>query len=167
MSTKPLQIQIRLARPEEVDVVLEILDEAASWIIARGLPSVWKPGEFSLQTFLDQISRGEVYLASLDNVVVGTFVLQWSDTLWWGERPPDSGYFHKFAVKRTGPGRGIGFEILKWAEAKTRAEGKKYLRLNCIAADRKIRDYYEKAGFGHVGDVMGSKALASLYEKLL
>lgn len=148
-------------------MVLEILDEAAAWIIANKLPSVWKPGEFSRQTFLGQISRQEVYLASVENIFVATFVLQWSDTLWWGERPPDSGYFHKFAVKRSTSGQGIGSEILKWAEAKARAEGKKYLRLNCIAADRKIRDYYENAGFVHVGDVMGPKALASLYEKPL
>lgn len=57
--------------------------------------------------------------------------------------------------------------MLKWAETKARATGRKYLRLNCIVADRKIREYYENAGFTWIRDVMGPKALATLYEKPL
>ena len=161
------RVEVSSAKPADIDTVLGVLDEAAAWIIANRLPSVWKPGEFSRQAFLDQIVQSEVYLARVDGVPVGTFVLQWSDTFWWGERPPDAGYFHKFAVRPSLAGRGIGLEILRWAEERTRSAGKNFFRLNCIAADRKIRDYYEKAGFVHRGDVMGTKALASLYEKPL
>ena len=57
--------------------------------------------------------------------------------------------------------------MLRWAEARARLAGKKYLRLNCIAADREIREYYETKGFVHQRDVMGPKAMASLYEKAL
>jgi hypothetical protein len=57
--------------------------------------------------------------------------------------------------------------MLNWAEKKTGTLGKKFLRLNCMAEDRKIRDYYEKAGFTYLHDVQGTKALASLYEKTL
>jgi protein-tyrosine phosphatase len=161
------RVEVSPAKPSDIDTVLSILDEAAAWIIANRLPSVWKPGEFSHQTFLDQISQGEVYLARVDGAPVGTFVLQWNDPFWWGERPSDAGYFHKFAIRPSLAGRGIGLEILRWAEERTRNAGKNFFRLNCIAADRKIRDYYEKAGFVHRGNVMGTKALASLYEKPL
>jgi protein-tyrosine phosphatase len=161
------RVEVSPAKPADIDTVLGILDEAAEWVIANRLPSAWKPGEFSRQTFLDQIAQGEVYLARVDGQPVGTFVLQWSDTFWWGERPPDACYFHKFAVRPSLAGRGIGLEMLRWAEERTRSAGKKFLRLNCIAADQKIRDYYERAGFIHRGDVMGPKALASLYEKRL
>ena len=57
--------------------------------------------------------------------------------------------------------------MLKWAEATARKAGKRLLRLNCLAADRKIRDYYERAGFLYKGDVVRPKALATLYEKAL
>jgi hypothetical protein len=67
------------ARPEDTDSVLEILDEAAAWIIERKLPSVWKPGEFSREIFLDQISRGEVHIGMADGKPAGTITLQWSD----------------------------------------------------------------------------------------
>jgi len=36
--------------------------------------------------------------------------------------------------------------MLKWAEAAARKAGKRFLRLNCLAMDMKIRDYYERAG---------------------
>jgi len=45
--------------------------------------------------------------------------------------------------------------------------GKKYLRLNCLASDRVLCDYYEKAGFRHVLDIVEQRGPASLYEKRL
>ena len=160
-------LEVTPATLEDIDVVLEILDEAAGWIIQRRLPSVWKPGEFPRQSFLDQIGRGEVFIGRVDGTPAGTFVLQWSDPFWWGETPPDAGYVHKFAIRPAYMGQNLGRYMLRWAEARTKCSGKKLLRLNCIAADAGIRSYYEKEGFLRVKDVMGPKALATLYEKSL
>ena len=151
----------------DVDTVLRILDEAAAWVKDHDLPHVWVPGGFSREAFLDQISRGEVYVGWIDGKAAGTFVLQWNDVFWWGEKPSDAGYVHKLAINPVYSGQGIGREMLRWAEMTARATGKKYLRLNCIAEDAKIREYYENAGFSRVRDVMGPKALATLYEKPL
>ena len=126
MISLAVKVDISTAKPDEIDTVLGILDEAAAWIITNNLPSVWKPGEFSHQTFLDQIAQDEVYLASVDGIAVGTFVLQWSDSFWWGERSSEAGYFHKFAVRPLLAGRGIGLEMLRWAEQRTRSAGKKF-----------------------------------------
>ena len=153
------------AKPEDIDKVLGILDEAASWLLQQNIPTVWKPKEFSRQAFLDQISRGEVHIGLIDDEPAGTLTLQWSDPMWWGERQPDSGYVHKIAVRPAYAGQSIGREMLKWAEASARKANKKFLRLNCLAADRKIRDYYERAGFAYITDVAGPKGMASLYEK--
>ena len=162
-----VNLEVVLAALDDIDTVLGILEEAAAWVRDHNLPHVWVPGGFSREAFLDQISRGEVYVGWVDWKAAGTFVLQWSDVFWWGEMPPDAGYVHKLAIKPVFAGQGIGRELLKWAETKARAVGKKYLRLNCIAADKKIREYYENAGFTQVRDVMGPKALATLYEKPL
>jgi GNAT superfamily N-acetyltransferase len=58
-----------------------------------------------------------------------------------------AGYVHKLAVRPTYAGEKIGAETLKWAESVARKAGKKFLGLNCLAEDRKIRDYYKRAGF--------------------
>jgi GNAT superfamily N-acetyltransferase len=161
------QLRVVPAALGDIDTVLGILDEAASWIIEQRLPSVWKPGEFSRETFLEQISRGEVHIGLVDEQPAGTITLQWADRVFWGEQLPDSGYVHKLAVRRAYAGQKVGLDMLRWAEAKSRTVGKRFLRLNCLAGDKKIRDYYERAGFLNKGDVVGPKAVATLYEKAL
>lgn len=59
------------AKSDDIDVVLGILDEAASWTIERNHPSVWKPGGFSREAFLEQISRGKVHIALVDGSPAG------------------------------------------------------------------------------------------------
>ncbi len=163
----PGHFKVVPAKPEDIDTVLGILDEAAAWIVEQKLPSVWKPGEFSRETFLEQISRGEVHFGLVDGKPAGTITLQWSDLVFWGEQQPDSGYVHKLAVRPVYAGQKIGLEMLKWAEAAAREAGKRFLRLNCLAADKKIRDYYERVRFLYKGDVVPPKAVAALYEKAL
>jgi protein-tyrosine phosphatase len=163
----PSHFEIVPAEPDDIDTVLGILDEAASWLLENKIPSVWEPGGFSRQAFLEQISRGEVHIGLADEKPAGTITLQWSDSLFWGEQQPDAGYVHKLAVRPVYSGQNVGLEMLRWAEAEARRAGKPFLRLNCLAADPKIRHYYEQAGFLHKGDVVRPKAVASLYEKAL
>jgi GNAT superfamily N-acetyltransferase len=163
----PGHFEIVSAKPEDIDTVLGILDEAAEWIIEQKLPSVWEPGGFSREIVLEQILCAEVHVGLVDGKPAGTITLQWSDLVFWGEQEPDSGYVHKLAVRPVYAGQKIGLEMLKWAEATAIEAGKRFLRLNCLAADRKIRDYYEHAGFLYKGDVVRPKAVATLYEKAL
>src|SRR3989441_7210262 len=123
----PDYFKVVRARPDDIDLVLGILDEAASWIIEQKLPSVWKPGEFSRETFLDQISRREVHIGLIDGKPVGTIILQWNDLVFWGERQPDSGYVHKLAVTPAYAGQRFGLEMLKWAEATVGEAGMRFL----------------------------------------
>lgn len=160
-------LQFGPAKPGDIDTVLGILDRATSWVLDNKLPTPWVPGKFSRSTFQEQILKGEVYLATANTVPVGTFVLQWSDPTFWGKRPSDAGYLHKFAVEPEHYGKGIGQTMLRWAMERTRQAGKKYLRLNCVAEDKGIRDYYEKAGFEYRGSIIGPVCLASLYELAL
>src|SRR5919109_3001319 len=159
------QLRISRADPSNLDLVLGILDEATNRLLKNGMPTAWESGKFSRPAFLDQIEKGEVHIAFVGSDAAGTFILQWSDLLWWGERPADAGYIHKFAIKPSFAGKGLGVEMLKWAETTARNAGRKFLRLNCMADDRKMRDYYERLGFIHKGDAMGPKCLGSLYEK--
>ena len=98
---------------------------------------------------------------------VGTITLQWSDEKFWGDVPPDAGYIHKLAVTRSHAGQRLGLRMLEWAETKARAEGKRCLRLDCLASNKTIREYYEKGGYVHVRDVLVPGWKASLYEKKL
>ena len=160
-------VRVVRAQPEDLDRVLEILEEASRWLSAKGLETQWRSGPAFRQTIRDNIDRGEVYVVKDMKGTVGTITLQWNDKKFWGDLPPDAGYVHKLAIARSHAGQRLGLRLLDWAEAKARAEGKIYLRLDCLASNKTIREYYEGAGFVHVTDTMAPGWKASLYQKKL
>ena len=160
-------LRIIRAQQGDLDSVLEILEEASRWLSSKGLETRWRPSPTFRETIKNNIERGHVYVVKDVEGTVGTITLQWSDNKFWGDLPPDSGYVHKLAIKRSHGGKRLGLRMLQWAEAKARAEGKRYLRLDCPASNKTIRDYYEKAGFVHVRDTEMPGLKASLYQKEL
>jgi ribosomal protein S18 acetylase RimI-like enzyme len=158
-------VRIIRAQQGDLDRVLEILEEASRWLSSKGLETQWLPSPAFRQTIKNNIERGDVYVVKDVEGTVGTITLQWSDKKFWGDLPPDSGYVHKLAIKRSYGGKRLGLRMLQWAEAKARVEGKRYLRLDCLASNKTIREYYEKAGFVHVRDTLAPGWKASLYEK--
>ncbi len=161
------RLEIVRAGEHDLDGVLAVLDEAADWLVTKSIPGQWKSGSFSRQTFADQIARGEVYVAKLGEETVGTITLQWSDELFWPSAPSDAGYVHKLALRPAYLRRGFGLQMLEWAERVSKAAGKKFLRLDCLAENGKIRSYYENLGFIHQGDVDVQGWKAGLYQKNL
>jgi ribosomal protein S18 acetylase RimI-like enzyme len=155
------------AQQGDLDRVLEILEEASRWLSSKGLETQWLPSPAFRQTIKNNIEHGDVYVVKDVEGTVGTITLQWGDKKFWGDLPPDSGYVHKLAIKRSYGGKRLGLRMLQWAEAKARVEGKRYLRLDCLASNKTIREYYEKAGFVHVRDTLAPGWKASLYEKNL
>src|SRR5450432_2822984 len=133
------------ASAEETHAVIAILTEAACWLDSRGLPS-WSPD--SLQVVMTAaVSRGEVYLARIDDQPVGTISVQWSDPALWGQQPDDAGYVHKLAIVRAAAGQHIGAEMLKWGEGLIAEHGRPYARLDCHAENPTINAFYEAAGY--------------------
>lgn len=123
------------------------------------------PGILPRERIADRVERGEVYLAFLDGRPVGNIVLQWSDGETWGDVADDAGYVHGRAVRREFAGHGLGRELLRWADNRAAAAGKKYLRLDCPAESRALNDYYERAGFRFRGRASAWGREVGLYEK--
>jgi len=164
-----IKSDVRIVRAQQADLdrVLEILEEASRLLISKGLETQWHPGPTFRQSILENIDQGEVFVVRDIKATIGTITLQWSDMKLWGDLPLNAGYVHKLAIIRSYSGQRLGLRMLQWAETKARAEGKKYLRLDCLASNKTIREYYEKAGFVHVRDTLAPGWEASLYEKKL
>jgi ribosomal protein S18 acetylase RimI-like enzyme len=147
--------------------VADVLDEAAAWLRSRGIQQ-W-PARFSRGRIAEQVRERDVYVAWDRGQAVGTFSLQVSDPEFWGDRPSDALYLHGLAVRRSHAG--LGPELLARAERLTVAAGRRYLRLDCGAANLPLRAYYERAGFEHRGDRRMERSIAqwtaSLYEKVV
>jgi GNAT superfamily N-acetyltransferase len=155
-------VEVRLAGPEDVELVARILEEAAAWLRSRGIDQ-W-PVVFPRGVVAEHVGRRECYLAWDGAEAVGTLSLQAADPEMWGERPPDALYLHGLAVRRGHAG--LGRELLAWAERAADAAGKCCLRLDCMAGNPGLRAYYEGAGF----ELRGTRRWdggweSSLYEK--
>jgi Acetyltransferase (GNAT) family len=154
-------VEIRPARTDDLNEVLDVLAEAAGWLSARGVEQ-W-PARFESDWVLPAIERGDTWLAERDGEVVGSLVVQWEDPIFWAGYPADTGYLHRLAVRR--PGTELGAQLLRWAERHTAGKGKSFLRLDCVAWNGRLRAYYEGAGYAHVGDVTVGPYTQARYEK--
>lgn len=80
-------LRITPATAGEVDVALDVLNQAAEWVVARGAEG-WTPGQWRRERLLEAINAGETHLARQGSTVVGTVTLQWSDDTFWLRAPP-------------------------------------------------------------------------------
>jgi GNAT superfamily N-acetyltransferase len=154
-------VNVRAARTEEVDVVLDVLADAAEWLRVRGIEQ-WPP-RFEHDWVMPAIERGETWIAERDGEIVGTLVVEWDDPIFWAGYPDDAGYLHRLAVRDHGVG--LGSRLLRWAEQHAADNGKAFLRLDCVAWNERLRAYYERAGYEHVGDVTVGPYLEARYQK--
>lgn len=156
-------LEVRRAGREDVDEIVDILSEAARWLLARGIRQ-W-PDPFPRERVAALAERGSFHLAGLGGETVGTLALLWRDPAFWGERPADAGYVHALAVRRAFAGRGLGARLLEWAEQRVAEAGREHLRLDCLAGNADLRRYYERQGFEPRGEVAVDDFTSALYER--
>jgi hypothetical protein len=163
-------VEFLVAAPGQLDDVLTVLDEAAAWLQSRAVAQ-WPP-RFEPSWVQGAIGRGEVWLVLVGETISATVTLDLADPVWDGV-PGSALYVHRMAVRR--PAVGLGAVILAWAAAVARERDLEALRLDCVAANARLRAYYEAAGFAHRGDATvagapgqrldeGPVTVVSLYE---
>ncbi len=158
-------LTVCMAAPAETETAIGILAEAARWLQSRGIPT-WTP-ESLPPVIGPAVARGEVYLAWMDDQPVGTVSVQWSDLVFWGERPDDAGYIHKLATARAAAGQQVGARLLAWAENLIAERGRQYARLDCHAENPFINRFYRVAGYQVRGTVTLQGIPMNLCEKWL
>lgn len=163
-AASPGALTFRLATQDDAEEVLSLLEAAAEWLVSRGIRQ-WLPGQIQMGWLRERIAAGEVYVATLDGTLVGSFRLIWSDQPTWGAGPDDAGYVHGLVVRRAFSGRGIGAQMLERAAQMVAMAGKTYLRLDCLGPNNALVGYYERAGFELVGKVRYERATTYLFEK--
>ena len=142
------KVEFLVASPGQLDDVLTVLDEAAAWLQGRGV-SQW-PSRFERSWVEGAIGRGETWLVRVGESISATVTLDLADSVWdgFGDRAL---YVHRMAVRRRSAG--LGAAVLDWAACVARERRLGALRLDCVTSNRRLRAYYEAAGFIHRGDV--------------
>lgn len=164
-------LDVRPARLDETPLVLVLLNEAAAWLIGRGIQQ-WEPGQWRPERIAASIAREETYLMWADRAAVATVSLEWRDELMWPGEPVDAGYVHRLAVATAEHGKGVGRTLLAWTERRIAERPRHFVRLDCVCDNPALRQYYERAGYSHRGDRTvrgraGAEFCGSRYEKEL
>ncbi len=145
---------------------MQILAEAAAWLKRKGIDQ-WPspPNEHWQRRMAAAIDRQEIYLIGVDQKWIGIVRLTWDDPYW-----PDDGlaiYVHSMAIRPKMRGQNIGKNILNWAVAQAQQKEKQYIRLDCLAKNKRLCRYYEEQGFIYQTKLTDHDYTAALYQKTL
>ena len=134
---------------------LDLLEEIADWLETRGI-SQWPRGSFrrSADYYAQSITQREVQLVFIGDELVGTLRVLLQEPIVWPEIvDEDAIYVYNLGVKRECARSGLGRQMLDWACTRAAELGRKYVRLDCMANNGFLRDYYTRAGFEERGEI--------------
>jgi 8-oxo-dGTP diphosphatase len=146
----PMTAEVAPAEPADIDTVLHLRDEAADWMIGRGLKQ-WAPGELQRRFVQARVGSGQVFVMRRRGRALATVTITWSDEPVWGEFSGDAGYVHMLVVSSTLRGSGVGGWLLNWAEGHIAGQGHKRARLDCVQGNPALRNWYRERGYRQVG----------------
>ncbi|GIP19888.1 GNAT family N-acetyltransferase [Paenibacillus sp. J22TS3] len=159
------QFDIHLAEREDADLICQMLIEAAEWMISQGIYQ-WTPEQFTKEEILSYFEYREIYIVYAQTQPAAMFTLQQSDPDYWGMRNSRGyNYLHRLTVRRAYSSGGLGARIVEWASNRTRENGGKGLRLDCLAQNLKLNSFYQRLGFRYMGTALKNGREYNLYEQ--
>lgn len=141
-------LHVEPALDHDVEEHLEIRDLAARWQQAGGLDQ-WVPGELTPHALRRQIDKGGVQVVRDGERVAASIRLTSSDPEIWGDDAHSAGYIHGLMTRARGTG--LGSRLLRWAEHRMIDNGRSLSRLDCVASNAKLREFYRGQGYTEVG----------------
>jgi ribosomal protein S18 acetylase RimI-like enzyme len=137
------------AQTQDLSRYITLLEEVAVWLEAKGIDQ-WPVGQFerSSSYYAASIARAEVQLVFFDEDLGGTLRLLPRDPFVWPEIDVDDAFYvYNLAIGPAWVRRGLGRQLLAWAEGRTAALGRQYVRLDAMADNHVLRRYYNGAGY--------------------
>lgn len=162
-------MEIRLAFPNEVDAIMQVIEEAKKCLVDAG-STQWQNGYPNTDTIIDDIISGQAYVALEEGELLAYAAVTKSpekayeaiyDGNWEGKEA-EYLVFHRIAVASDVQGQGVAQTFLEGL-----IEGFDYLdfRSDTHAQNKVMQHIFEKLGFKQVGKVpVDGERLA--YQKL-
>ena len=161
-----MPVRIYPADETQLDAYIDLLEEAAEWLWAKGVRQ-WRPGEHRAARveLLAQLHTGCLILAELDGCLAGGCLLTEVAPAVWRDRPADALYLSGLVVARWAAGRDLGGRILNAAAEAARRRGKSRLRLDCWDGNDFLKGYYRARGFEDRGRVREEDYWVRLFQR--
>ncbi len=149
-----------------LDAYIDLLEEAADWLWARGIYQ-WRPGEHraARAKLLAQLQAGCLILAEKHGRLAGGCLLTSLAPPYWPDPRPPACYLSGLVVARWTAGQDLGTQILDGAVEATRQRGRTRLRLDCWDGNTFLKTYYRQRGFTDMGRVQEEDWWVRLFER--
>jgi GNAT superfamily N-acetyltransferase len=152
-----VNLTIRRAGPDDLDVITEIQAESVEWLASKGLDQ-WQPGQPQAPQdrpwshLQESIERGNCWVVEAKDEIVATITVDdYADPEFWDTEDADQAFYvHRMIVRRSHAGRNLGATLLAWADHLARAANRRYLRLDAWQTNEPLHRYYESQGFTHL-----------------
>jgi len=148
-------LRIVSAQQDDLRHYIDLLEEIAAWLEARGIKQ-WRSGNFRLSAdyYAESIRQEEVRLAFIGDKLVGTLRLLLREPIVWPDIVEDDAvYVYNLAIRRAWRNRRLGAQMLEWAAGRAASLGRGFVRLDCVADNQFLADYYVQAGFEERGEI--------------
>lgn len=156
-----------LATPDDAAAIADLRTCLVDWMHDHGIDQ-WHHGEVGPDRIREQVLRREWWLLRIrGGAVAATVRLLDQDPAIWGPSDRRAVYLHGLMVDRRYAGLGLGRQLLDWAAARARDHAVGLLRLDCVASNGALCDYYHRQGFSRVGtkQLRGNWADTALFER--
>jgi GNAT superfamily N-acetyltransferase len=101
---------------------------------------------------------GRLFIAEEAGEVLATFAVcdqadDYFAPVHWEDHSAPALYLHRLAVRPAFQASGVGSACLRYAESLSASRGARYLRLDTLAKDLRVRGFYRRAGYTERGMV--------------
>lgn len=145
-------IPLHLATEATASDIVGLRDSLARWQQQKQIQQ-WVPGELTIEQVEEQISRNEWWILAEERKIIATVRIVEIDELIWPEDDSHAAYIHGLMVDRSRAGQSIGKHVLERAEQAILANGQSIARLDCVASNMALCQYYMSRGYSERGVV--------------
>ncbi|CAL2107435.1 GNAT family N-acetyltransferase [Tenacibaculum sp. 190524A02b] len=166
-----MEFSLHLIKIDELPNILVLFKEAAEKIAKKNIDhwQYWKnPPKEKIKWVKEGIDNNEFFFIKDTNKnMLGMVRILKEDTLYWGNTNDNAIYVHSLVIKEQFEGKGMGTKILNMIASNAKIDGVNFLRLDCVANNKGLCNYYEKQGFVKVGEKIMPLSVNNLYQKKL
>ena len=140
------------ARPEEIADIFSLYEKRIAWMDEVGIRQ-WNVSDYltayPISYYEEQRAAGNLYALHDGEKIVGAAVLLRSDDR-WADRAADRAYYVHNLVTHP-EAKGAGRALLALAEETARANGVRFMRLDCATDNQALNEYYASMGYELAG----------------
>ncbi len=141
-------MKIEKAKIESLDEIIKLYADRSAWFKSNNIKQ-WSKYLINhpKEEFIKTIENGNYYiLIENDKIIAGIEISE--DSRIWNDETTNAYYLYK-VVTKVGH-KNIGKYLFKYAKEITLKDGKEYLRLDCLATNKKLNEINENNGFKFV-----------------